>query len=469
MKKQQLLLVYWEPFALSAEVFDENGTIVQTNSVLISSEKKAPELFEELYQHLKLKEVIESSLLIRHTNLKLNQFTLPFLTPKEKRNFIKGHVKKEWNSSKEYHSSFYNLILPEGKKDSVFTFTLDSLYIDEFIRLSRKNNILPLKAIPTHALALFNSSVKTSPGEDNILIYDDDDALLVVLASNGKPVIIREMPYTSFLDRKEEFDRLSREIQRTWLYGKQQFKFSPKQIVFCGEELYENRDILCSLLDELSYKLDSKQNWVQDLQLSSVSESYNLIPIRIQQIQSTLRKALFTFIVSSLCFISMLIWNLYLHSVDFALADKIKVEKIVEKSTEILTKISNKQVVLESINKSKDQQTLVKTYSNQPIPAWLMIYFSEHIPDNLVLTDTKVIRDSLPGVWHIDIFGKSPRDPIEAAKLLAEFENNATEDFGRLNLKIAWKVSWLENLKFGHNSDLNSVNKPFHLSGVLQE
>lgn len=469
MAKGSKLIVYWEPFALSFEVYDEQGDLVQEASSLIVEDKPTPQLFEEVKSQLLLKGIAETSLLIRQPTLKLSQFTSPKLKPKELRDFLKAKIKREWDDLSDFYWSYIPLKSESNHKESLQTFTLGKEFIDEFINFSKTINALPLRAFSTQSLAVYSGILSSNPKDNNIVLFDDENSIILVMISEGRPVLIREMPFSNFMDKEEEFQRLSKEIQRTWLYAKQQYKFFPNQMIFCGEDLYASRDILGGLIDEVTFFNETKQDWKQQLFQSSVIDTANLIPPKIQKVQRTLRLAQVISLTSIFLIALVLMWSVYHRGLLIDLESKIKQERIVENTKKMQTEIAAKQAIKDTISFLHQQHAMVNDKTNSPIPAWMMMYLSENIPDNLVIKNLKVIRDSLPNIWHLKIYGMAPRDPIQSAAILKAFDEQTQGDFGRLNLQINWKVSWLRNIKSGFSQDPNDLIKPFRLEGTLYE
>lgn len=469
MAKKSRALIYWEPFALSIEIYDDQGALSQEASTLIVEGKSTAQLFDEVTQGLHLKGVAETSLLIRQPSVKLTQFSTPQLSIKERREFLNAKIKREWDDLNDFYWSYVPLKQEKPSKESNQTFTIGKDFIDEFIRFSKSINALPLRAFTTQSLAIYSGVLNSNPKDKNIVLFDDENSIILVMISEGRPVLIREMPFSNFMEKAEEFKRLSKEIQRTWLYAKQQYKFFPNQMIFCGEDLYESKHILGELVDEVTLEKDTKQDWKQQLFQSSVIDPANLIPIKIQKVQRTLRLAqIFSISLLTLVTLAMM-WSIYHRGILSGLNEKIKRENIKTEITEFQQAVKVKQAKKDTISQLHEQHQMVKEHTNSPIPAWLIMYLSENIPDNLVIKDLKVIRDSLPNVWQVKIYGMAPRDPIQSAELLKSFNDQTQSDFGRLNLKINWKVSWLKNIKTGLSQDPDDLIKPFRLEGTLFE
>lgn len=470
MAKRSRLLIYWEPYTISAEVYNDLSELIQSNSVLIVEGKTPQMVFEEVLKPLNTKGISESSLLIRQTNVKLSQFTIPLLKHKEKLAFLEQKIKREWE---EEDSQFYwghSKLRSETKsKESIQTFTLPRPFIDEFIRISKQIGALPLRAFTSHSLAINHTISKNNQNDNSIFLYDDESSIILVMIEKNQPVLIREMPFSSFLDKEEEFQRLSKEIQRTWLYAKQQYKFFPTKLEICGSDLYSHKDALTGLIDEVVVEEVEQQDWRHSLLNSAVIESSNLIPRRIQLIQRTIRIAHIWAIMMIVLLSIIFFWEIYNRGELSALKEKIAAENILEKNLNFEKEIAAKTILKDSIQSLLDQESLVQTQSNSPIPAWVLMYLSENIPNNLVLNNVKIERTKLPNVWNLTLRGFSPRNPIEAAEVLRSFDNQTQDDFGKLNLKIDWKVSWLKNLKSGRALDVDDLVKPFILEGVLQE
>lgn len=469
MSKRSKLLFYWEPYSLSVEQYDDNRKIIKSASTLLTEEKTPTMAFEELNSYLDGGVIEETSLLIRQTTVMLQQYTIPHLKGKEKNNYLEAKVRKDWEGSDPFYWSHVNLKSEANAKDSTQTFAMSRHFIDAFIKYSKQINALPLKAFTTQALAVNRSSLISQSTDKSILLFDDENSILLIMVDDNKPVLLREMSISAIMDRADEFDRLSKEIQRTWLYAKQQYKFFPTKLILSGSELYSHRQTLSSLIDEVIVEEDIVQDWKESLFESPIIHPANLIPQSIQKIKQTLH---FLHIWTGLAifFLSAsIIWNLFNLGELSSLNDKIKSEHILGEISEFEEGIKRKQIRKDSLRSLRNQIQLIEKYSNRPVPAFLLMYMSENIPDDIVLTQLKVSRDTFPNKWNVSLYGNSPRNPIQAAELLKGFSSQTTSDLQRLNLSLDWKKPWLENLRRGQTLDKDVINKPFRLEGVLFE
>lgn len=293
---------------------------------------------------------------------------------------------------------------------------------------------------------------------------------LVIANPEGKLALVRELSFG--LTDSDSADRLSKELNRSILFAKQQFGITVSGVWISGMSLQEAPLSLARSVSDAPVSPlptpDPAAFWLQPLTRLDPDSHDNMVPRPMRRLNERRRhlELVMAFAIGLHALVAVAIFGLRIaaeqtqKSVDRAHLEERSIALRREK-TELESRAG-------AIAELEMQAVGVKAASWDPKPGWLLGWIATRIPDDLRLASAKITRSIDSGNWQVQLTGTAPREPVRAARALREFQDSLQKGAPRLAISKPWESQWETNLRVGATWEADSLGKPFTIEGAIR-
>ncbi|GAX62691.1 transcriptional regulator [Candidatus Scalindua japonica] len=304
-------------------------------------------------------------------------------------------------------------------------------------------------------------------------IGKDEVAAIVVSMYDKVSLLIGKNDGAIFSDRHlkvnlynpDDVERVSKEVQRSILYNKQQFGERVVQVVL--SEHFEKNVYQCFTknLDIPIGWLPPKPSrfyWNHELLNISFNDEGNLL-IRKYRDEIVIKR--FT---KAALVLAVILWSISFFTL-------VTIEYLLYKERKLLADIMPQAIELRNtrdklldrkakINRFRHVVKKLEEERTPPVPGWFLGYLCNEVPDELILTSTQILRKD--SVWEVVIDGFSNEGNRVMMNNLKEFCDNLQNGPFKMSDNKNWYKEWLKLLKIGSVSD-SGVSR-FSIDGVIR-
>ncbi len=404
-----------------------------------------------------------ASIILDHDQLRHKAIDIPPMNSKDTHDYIARKVnqikvfdgeaafsyKKTFRKEREHVSiNFIPLSFIDNLKQACMDAGLFLMLIIPFLRV---------RELQFRALSIGKNEVAA------LMVNMYDKISLLIGKNDGS--IFSGRSLKADLNSEEDIERVTKEIQRSILYNKQQFGES---VVLVKLSEYFNDNVFQCITKNLDIPIGwlppkpSRFYWNSELLKIPFNDEANLL-FRKYRNEVLIRKFTSTAVVF---LITLWIVTITASVVFECLLYKERI--ILEKTaTEAIELRKTKEALLERRTKIDELRHAAKTLDEKrlpPVPGWFLGYLCNAVPNELVLTKAQISHNEDSWEVLIDGFSKNGnRDMMEKLKVL---RNNLLNGPFKMDENKKWYKDWLKLLKAGAVNDRGvSV---FSLNGVIR-
>lgn len=363
-----------------------------------------------------------------------------------------------WNSQKVHKN-----------EENIYLHLLPKTFFTIFIDFCTKNNFQPTHFFTLAAIAPAVLEYQPNKGGGVELVAVSVGTYTFLLVGTKKSAyVVRELPYTWSQEDQLSIDKLSREIQRTVLFTRQQFNEEVNVLRLIGTEAHLVAELSGNLTGLTPKVTEADLEWMTLPFFISPNRTDNLVPKEI--VTNRTRKRYLLALGFSTLFILLVLFftDLKMHRVITRIDKQIVQAGFIKEADELINTKQNLDNIRNSIVQYENLVKFMENQKTEPIPGYFTSFATDKLPEKLTLTHLKITRDSLQNEWRIEIEGLTPRDPIISESLLETYEKILENDPCRLIIDIPYKMQWIENLKNGGTTELQSKPKMFRIQGRIR-
>jgi hypothetical protein len=403
---------------------------------------------------------------------KITQSTLkvPPMGKKDMQAFIQRKGTQEWTEKTPPISGWMPMATTSQGQQQVLLQSVPANFVEFFTRWCLSKNLQPTHAIVLTSLAADLSHHNTDDESGwKLNVFSTGSSTILLIGEVGKPpALIRELPYCWHPKDLDNTSRVTREVQRTLLFAKQQGIPEIQKVSLCGEDSEAIIEAVTGALDS-HLKLDARYNkldWLQEGIQFNTKRSDNLIPTNVLQHFTSIRYTFITFIIAMMMMFSSIATYLYMQTL-LKEQHKSLIRLNLDENTANMHQI---QQEFYEVEQNAHQwlsllQERVKR-STLPVPIWFAGVASDLIPNDLMWNELRVHFQE--GIWRMELSGTTPRDPLKASQLLKEYEDLLTHKAVQaLIIETPWSEQWLQNIYSGLSLEDESHRKRFFMTGVI--
>ncbi len=296
-----------------------------------------------------------------------------------------------------------------------------------------------------------------------IVVSMYDKVSLLIGKNDGS--IFSDRSLKADLDNHEDIERISKEVQRSILYNKQQFGES---VVLVKLSEHFNDNVLQCFTENLDIPIGwlppkpSRFYWNSELLSFSFYDKANLLLGRSRN-EVIIRKYTRSAIV---LVIALLVGSVLTSAVaEYWLYKERKL--LVENKPQIIELRNSRRLLLERKAKLDQLRNTVKVMNDErlpPVPGWFLAYLCNKVPNGLVLTKAQISHKDY--TWEVLVDGFSKNGNKVMMEKLKELHNNLQNGPFKMHVNEDWYKDWLKLLKVGSVND-SGISR-FAISGVIR-
>ena len=403
------------------------------------------------------------SIILDHNLLRHNAIDIPPMNSRDTHNYIARKV----NQFKEFdgEASFSYKKTPRRDKEHVSIYYIPLSFIDDLKQACIDAGVFLMSIIPFLRVRELQFR-ELSIGKDEVaaIVVNMYDKVSLLIGNNDGS-IFSDRNLKVDLNNHEDIERISKEIQRSILYNKQQFGESVVQVNLSE---HFNDDVFQCLTRNLDIPIGwlppkpSRFYWNSTLLNISFNDKANLL-LRKYRYETIIRKVTKVAVV--------FVITLWIASI----AALVISEVLLYKERKMLGNIrpqtielqASKELLLARKAKIKQFRHAVKTLEEErvpPVPGWFLGYLCNVVPNELILTKTQISHKD--NRWEVFIDGFSNNGNRVMMEKVKELRNNLQNGPFKMSDNKNWYKDWLKLLKVG--SVNNSGVSRFSINGVIR-
>lgn len=371
--------------------------------------------------------------------------------PSMSRRDLEIYLRRKADSLKTFHGdavfSYNTATSPKGGM-VVLLNLIPKWFMDGMVAVCEELELNPVMLVPASTvLASRLRSLSLEKDEIVALVGQAANKLeLVIGMGDGSILFDRHMGYD--IGDEGRVERLAREARRSTLFSKQQFGVAVSRVIMIGryepgltERIREIIEVPVKQLEDEDVSLF----WVRETMTLSPAIESNLISPQIRK--KPLRRLFVKITVAML----LVLWvgaALGVGLIEFYVAvNRSSVERFSGKIASLQAERDKWAQRNERLAQWNTALTVLKEGRLPPVPAWLLGYLGESLPDGLILTAVDIRKDEFG--WLVTLEGKPLGGPTDAAQSLKVFERRLTDGPYRMTVTADWRGKWVEQLKSG--------------------
>ncbi len=404
-----------------------------------------------------------ASIILDHDQLRHKAIDIPPMNSKDTHDYIARKV----DQIKEFggEAAFSYKKTSRKDKEHVSINYIPLSFIDELKQACADAGVFLMLIIPFLRVREHQFR-ELSIGKDEVaaIVVSMYDKVSLLIGKNDG-AIFSDRHLKVDLDNFEDIERVSKEVQRSILYNKQQFGERVVQVVLSeqfGENVYQcftkNLDIPIGWLPPKP----SRFYWNHELLNISFNDEGNLlfrkyrdeiVIKRFTRVAVTLAIALWIISISAFVFIECLLYK------ERKMLTDIRPRAIeLRKTREALLDRKAKINGLRRSTKMLDEERV------PPVPGWFLGYLCNVVPNGLVLTKFQISYKDYK--WEVLVDGFSNNGNRVMMKKFKELRNDFQNGPFKMRDNNDWYKNWLKLLKVGSVKD-SGVSR-FSISGVIR-
>ncbi|MCP4265303.1 MAG: hypothetical protein GY777_06970 [Candidatus Brocadiaceae bacterium] len=404
-----------------------------------------------------------ASIILDHDQLRHKAIDIPPMNSKDTHDYIARKV----DQIKEFdgEAAFSYKKTSRKNKEHVSINYIPLSFIDELKQACADAGVFLMLIIPFLRVREHQFR-ELSIGKDEvaaIVVSMYDKVSLLIGKNDGSIFSDRHLKVD--LDNFEDIERVSKEIQRSILYSKQQFGERVVQVVLSehfGENVYQcftkNLDIPIGWLPPKP----SRFYWNHELLNISFNDEGNLlfrkyrdeiIIKRFTKVAVTLAIALWFVSIFTLVVIECLLYK-----------EKKMLADIRPQTIELR---NTRDILLDRKTKINRFRYAARTLEEErvpPVPGWFLGYLCNEVPNGLILTKAHISHKD--HTWDVTIDGFSNNGNRAMMQKLKDLRNNFQNGPFKMVDNKDWYEDWLKLLKVGSVND-RGVSR-FSINGVIR-
>ena len=404
-----------------------------------------------------------ASIILDHDQLRHKAIDIPPMNSKDTHDYIARKV----NQIKEFdgEAAFSYKKTSRKNKEHVSINFIPLSFIDDLKQACMDAGVFLMLIIPF--LRVREQQFRElSIGKDEvaaIVVSMYDKVSLLIGKNDGSIFSDRNLKVD--LDNFEDVERVSKEIQRSILYNKQQFGES---VVLVKLSEHFNDNVLQCFTKYLDVPIGwlpprpSRFYWNNELLSISFNDKANLL-LRKSRNEIIIRKYTRPAVVLVL---ALLVGAVLASAVIEYLLYKER-NLLVKNKPQIIELQNSRSLLLERKAKLDQLRYTAKVINDErlpPVPGWLLAYLCNKVPDGLVLTKAHISHKNYTWEVHVDGFSKNGNKVM--MEKLKELRNNLQNGPFKMHVNKDWYKDWLKLLKVGSVND--SGMSRFSISGVIR-
>ncbi|MEK7393766.1 MAG: hypothetical protein AAB214_14500, partial [Fibrobacterota bacterium] len=270
----------------------------------------------------------------------------------------------------------------------------------------------------------------------------------------------------------DSLDRLSKELNRSILFAKQQFGIAVSGLWIAVSSDENTQPVLArSISDATVAKLptsDPPAFWLQQLVGLNPDIHDNMVPRPMRRLNERRRhlEAAFSVAVAiHVVFVLVLLGLKLIGDRSHASVQGSHLDRRMEELRAEKTELESRNLEIALL---RDQTRAISSFSWDAKPGWLFGWIAAHIPNDLRLTSASIERPIDSSTWKVRLHGVAPREATIASSALREFQTALQTGEPKLEISKPWHEQWRSNLQSGATWDLDSTGKPFLIEGSLR-
>lgn len=341
-----------------------------------------------------------------------------------------------------------------------------------FLDFCRTRNYQVDQVVPlASALGWSARDLPLEPGQWGLVAAEMGSATTLVIADPaGKLALVRELSFG--LTDSDSLDRLSKELNRSILFAKQQFGIAVSGLWIAVSSDENTQPVLArSISDATVAKLptsDPPAFWLQQLVGLNPDIHDNMVPRPMRRLNERRRhlEAAFSVAVAiHVVFVLVLLGLKLIGDRSHASVQGSHLDRRMEELRAEKTELESRNLEIALL---RDQTRAISSFSWDAKPGWLFGWIAAHIPNDLRLTSASIERPIDSSTWKVRLHGVAPREATIASSALREFQTALQTGEPKLEISKPWHEQWRSNLQSGATWDLDSTGKPFLIEGSLR-
>jgi hypothetical protein len=404
-----------------------------------------------------------ASIILDHDQLRHKAIDIPPMNSKDTHDFIARKV----NQIKEFdgEAAFSYKKTSRKNKEHVSISFIPLSFIDDLKQACMDAGVLLMLIIPFlrvreqqfRELSIGKNEVAA------IVVSMYDKVSLLIGKNDGS--IFSDRSLKADLDNYEDIERISKEVQRSILYNKQQFGES---VVLVKLSEHFNDNVLQCFTKYLDIPIGwlpprpSRFYWNNELLSISFNDKANLLLGKSRN-EMMIRKYTRPAVVLAL---ALLVGSVLTSAVtEYLLYNARKL--LVESKPQIIALQNSRRLLLERKAKFDQLRNTIKVMNDErlpPVPGWFLAYLCNKVPNGLVLTKAQISHKDY--TWEVIVDGFSKDGNKVMMEKLKELRNNLQNGPFKMQVNKDWYKDWLKLLKVGSVNDRGMSR--FSISGVIR-
>jgi hypothetical protein len=389
-------------------------------------------------------------------------------TPPMKQKDLHLFLNRKAHSTKgDAHAWCYTSLQIPNKEDNIYLHLVPEEYRAVFLKFCNNRKYQPVYLVP---LAAVTPLLLESNHSDNLemVAAAAGESTFLVIGKKNAPYLIREVPYNWLVEEQATLDRLSREIQRTVLFTRQQYNKQITTIRFIGSQSEKAKALAGTISGTEIFSDDNNIHWALLPYLQSPTKPDNLIPKDILGYNKRKRMTFAFIIMIFLFFMFSISLEIFYQFTNHKIVNAINKSNVRDDISQLLNQKMELDIKRSEILTNNGLSESIVRQKFDPVTGWFAGYATDCLPDSLYLSRFLINRDSIESCWNFEIEGYAPRNSISAARLLNEFQSKLTNAPSYSIITIPWKMQWIENLQRGGTLDSERKGKIFRISGRIK-
>lgn len=341
-----------------------------------------------------------------------------------------------------------------------------------FLGFCRSRNYQVDQVVPlASALGWSTRSLPLQTGQWGLVAADMGSATTLVIADpEGRLALVRELSFG--LTDSDSNDRLSKEMNRSILFAKQQFGIAVSGVWISSMSHAETNPFPARSISDVPVSrlpsADPPAFWLQPLIGLQPDIHDNMVPRPMRRLNERRRHLELAFSVAIAVHIFFAIVMSSMKFLGDRSQARLEGSHVDRRMEELHAEKNQLETRVTEIGNLKDQAEGIDATAWSARPGWLLGWIASSIPDELRLTIATIERLPDSATWNVRLQGVAPRDALAASLALRRFQTGLQHDEPKLAISKSWETQWLSNLKSGATWDLDTLGKPFVIEGTLR-
>jgi len=335
------------------------------------------------------------------------------------------------------------------------------------VRNYQVDQVVPLAS----ALGWSARDLPLEPGQWGLVAAEMGSATTLVIADQGgKLALVRELSFG--LTDSDSIDRLSKELNRSILFAKQQFGIAVSGLWIAGSIDASTAPVLARAIPDAHFAdlptTDPPAFWLKQLVGLDPDIHDNMVPRSLRRLNERRRHLEAAFSVAVAIHIAFVFLLLGLTLISNRSQASLRGSHLDRRMDALHAEKAELESRYSEIAVLQEQSRTIATYDWKAKPGWLLGWIALNIPDELRLTVANIERPVDSSTWQVRLQGIAPRDAAVASNALRAFQDQLQHGDPKLEISRSWDDQWRSNLRSGATWDLDSSGKPFLIEGSLR-